>query len=140
VAVFAIGVDRHAEMRGVAGYDIANKLMVQLAERTAALADVGLVAQLSSSVLAFSRADLSADEQRRLAQTLRALETTFTVEGQPLDLFVRIGSASQDRQSASGDALIERATTALNHADLNRTTAPSSMTRRPSSIRTTIWP
>ena len=116
VAVFTIGVDRHAEMRGVAGYDIANKLMVQLAERTAALADVGLVAQLSSSVLAFSRADLSTDDQRRLAQTLRALETTFTVEGQPLDLFVRIGSASQDSASASGDALIERATTALNHA------------------------
>lgn len=72
--------------------------------------------RLSSSVLAFSRADLSADDQRELAQTLRALETTFTVEGQPLDLLVRIGSASQDTASASGDALIERATTALNHA------------------------
>ena len=116
VAVFAIGVDRHAEMRGVAGYDIANKLMVQLAERIAALADVGLVAQISSSVLAFSRADLSADDQHTLAHTVRALETTFTVEGQPLDLFVRIGSASQDSSSASGDALIEWATTALNHA------------------------
>lgn len=117
VAVFAIGVDRHAEMRGVVGYDIANKLMVQLASRTAALAGVDLVAQISSSVLAFSRADLSADDQRSLAETLRTLETTFNVEGQPIDLFVRIGSASQEPGSARGDALIERATTALNRAD-----------------------
>ena len=119
VAVFAIGVDRHAEMRGVVGYDVANTLMVQLADRLADLAEVDLVAQIASSVLAFSRADLSADQQHALARSLRAVETTFTVDGQPLDLFVRIGSASQDRQSASGDALIERATTALNQADLS---------------------
>lgn len=119
VAVFAIGVDRHAEMRGVLGYDVANTLMVQLADRLADLADVDRVAQIASSVLAFSRADLSADQQHALARSLRAVETTFTVDGQPLDLFVRIGSASQDRQSASGDALIERATTALNQADLS---------------------
>ena len=116
VAVFAIGVDRHAEMRGVVGYDIANKLMVRLAARTAGLADVGLIAQISSSALAFARADLSAEEQRALAETLRVLEATFNVDGQPLDLFVRIGSAAQEARSASGDVLIERATTALNQA------------------------
>ncbi|MEW6539134.1 MAG: EAL domain-containing protein [Pseudomonadota bacterium] len=119
VAVFAVGVDRHAEMRGVVGYDVANTLMVQLAARLAELADVDLVAQISSSVLAFARADLSADLQVALARSLRAVETTFVVEGQPLDLFVRIGSASQEPGSASGDALIERATTALNQADLS---------------------
>lgn len=116
VAVIAIGVERHAEMRGVVGYDVANALMKQLAGRVAEISDATVVGQVASSVLSFACVDADAEGLQAVACRLQGLERTFEVNGQAIDLFVRIGIASQSVRTASADALIERATTALNEA------------------------
>lgn len=120
LSVIAIGVDRHAEMRGVVGYDVADALIVKLAQRVAKLTGAALVAQISTSVLAFSMTRLSADQVAEVARDLEGLQTNFQIDGQSIDIFLRIGAVRVSGSSAAPEALVERATAALTEAHASR--------------------
>lgn len=114
--VFAVGIERYAEMRGVIGYNVTNLVMRDLAARLSSLSGTAQVAHISSSVLAFARTDLSPDAFDGLLNRLRRLETNFQVEGHSIDVFLRIGIASVDTAGTSPSELVERATRALDRA------------------------
>lgn len=111
--VVTVGVERHAEMRGVVGYNVANALIRKLAERLAEITGADCVAHISTSVLAFARADLEACALKDLLDRLQALETNFIVDGHSIDIYLRIGAAQSQGATLSPDVLIERATLAL---------------------------
>lgn len=114
--VVTVGVERHAEMRGVVGYNVANALIRMLAGRLAEISGADCVAHISSSVLAFSRVDLGPDELTALLDSLEAIETNFSVEGHSIDIYLRIGAAQARGDAMSPELLIERATLALGKA------------------------
>ena len=114
--VVTVGVERHAEMRGVVGYNVANDLIGMLARRVAEITGVDCVAHISSSVLGFSKPNLSHDELTILLNSLEAIETNFTVEGHSIDIYLRIGAARAEAGTMSPEVLIERATLALGKA------------------------
>jgi len=114
--VVTVGVERHAEMRGVVGYNVANALIRMLAGRLAEISGADCVAHISSSVLGFSKSNLSADELTTLLTSLEAIETNFTVEGHSIDIYLRIGAARAEGGTMSPEVLIERATLALGKA------------------------
>jgi len=114
--VVTVGVERHAEMRGVAGYNVANALIRKLAERLTQISGADCVAHVSSSVLAFSRFDLEGEDLQTLLSDLEALETNFTVEGHSIDIYLRIGAAQAQGVTMSPEVLVERATLALGKA------------------------
>ena len=114
--VVTVGVERHAEMRGVVGYNVANALIGMLARRLAEISGADCVAHISSSVLGFSKSDLSHDELMTLLNSLEAIETNFTVEGHSIDIYLRIGAARAEAGTMSPEVLIERATLALGKA------------------------
>ena len=116
ISVVTVGVERHAEMRGVVGYNVANALIRKLGERLAEISGADCVAHISSSVLAFSRSDLGFDELKALLDQLEAIETNFTVEGHSIDIYLRIGAAQAQGGEMSPEVLIERATLALGKA------------------------
>lgn len=116
LAIIAVGVERHAEMRGVVGYNVANAVLVQLATRLEAFGATGEVTQLSSSVLAFARTDLDDVGLADLLARLKGLETNFVVEGHSVDIFLRLGAALERGGQMEPEALVERATAALNSA------------------------
>jgi len=116
LAVITVGVERHAEMRGVVGYNVANAVLVQLAARLEAFGATGGVTQLSSSVLAFARTDLSATGLAELLTRLKGLETNFVVGDHSIDIFLRLGAALERGGQLESEALVERATAALNSA------------------------
>ena len=116
LAIIAVGVERHAEMRGVVGYNVANAVLVQLATRLEAFGATGEVTQLSSSVLAFARTDLDANGLAELMARLKSLETNFTVGDYSVDIFLRLGAALERGGHLEPEALVERATAALNLA------------------------
>ena len=116
ICVVTVGVERHGEMRGVVGYNVANALIRLLAGRLAEISQADCVAHISSSVLAFARFDLGADALTALLARLEALETNFTVDGHSIDIYLRIGVAQAEGGALSPDVLIERATLALNSA------------------------
>ncbi|MFJ6023107.1 putative bifunctional diguanylate cyclase/phosphodiesterase [Brevundimonas sp. NPDC092305] len=115
IAVVTIGVARHAEMRGVVGYAVADGLLSQLAARTRALVGVE-VAQIATSTLAFMLQDLPEGELGGVLDGLKSLETTFQVDGHAIDIFLRMGAVEEGRGPVSPELLLERATLALNHA------------------------
>lgn len=114
--VFAVGIERYAEMRGVIGYNVTSLVMRELAARLSSLGGTTQVAHISSSVLAFARTDLSADAFDGLLNRLRRLETNFQIEGHSVDVFLRIGIAIVDTAGTSPTELVERATRALDRA------------------------
>jgi len=114
--VVTVGVERHAEMRGVVGYNVANALIGMLARRVAEITGADCVAHISSSVLGFSKPNLSHDELTILLNSLEAIETNFTVEGHSIDIYLRIGAARAEAGTMSPEVLIERATLALGKA------------------------
>ena len=114
--VVTVGVERHAEMRGVVGYNVANALIRMLAGRLTEISGADCVAHISSSVLAFSKSNLSLDELTAMLKSLEALETNFTVEGNSIDIYLRIGAARAETGTMSPEVLIERATLALGKA------------------------
>lgn len=116
MCVVTVGVERHAEMRGVVGYDVANTLIRMLAGRLAEISGADCVAQISSSVLGFARFDLEANALEGLLARLEDIETNFTVQGHSIDIYLRIGVARTDDGALSPEVLIERATLALNSA------------------------
>lgn len=116
LAVVTVGVERHAEMRGVVGYNVANAVLVQLATRLKTFGATGDVTQLSSSVLAFARTDLDDAGLVALLAQLKELETNFVVEGHSVDIFLRLGAALEKGEQMEPEALVERATAALNSA------------------------
>ncbi len=117
LAVIAVGVERHAEMRGVVGYNVANAVLVQLATRLEAFGVTGEVTQLSSSVLAFARTDLDATGLAEFLTRLKGLETNFVVGEHSIDIFLRLGAALERGGHLEPEALVERATAALNSAN-----------------------
>ena len=114
--VVTVGVERHAEMRGVVGYNVANALIGMLARRLAEISGADCVAHISSSVLGFSKSNMSHDELTTLLNSLEAIETNFTVEGHSIDIYLRIGAARAEAGTMSPEVLIERATLALGKA------------------------
>ncbi|RZJ00021.1 MAG: EAL domain-containing protein [Brevundimonas sp.] len=116
IAVITVGVARHAEMRGVVGYAVADGLLIQLAARTRDLTGAE-IAQIATSTLAFMQEDLRDGELEALMEGLRTLETTFNVDGHAIDAFLRIGVVEEAGGPVSPELLLERATLALNHAD-----------------------
>lgn len=114
--VVTVGVERHAEMRGVVGYNVANALIRKLAERLAEIAGEECVAHISTSVLAFTKVDLGPEELESLLGRLQALETNFGVDGHSIDIYLRIGAAHSQGAMLSPEVLIERATLALGKA------------------------
>ncbi|OYW41499.1 MAG: hypothetical protein B7Z42_00215 [Brevundimonas sp. 12-68-7] len=114
--VFAVGIERYAEMRGVVGYNVTNLVMRELAARLSSLGEPAQVAHISSSVLAFARTDLSPDAFDALLNRLRRLETNFQIEGHSVDVFLRTGIATADAVGTSPTELVERATRALDRA------------------------
>ena len=116
VSVITVGVERHAEMRGVVGYNVANQLIVQLAQRLAQISQAPCVAHISSSVLAFSMRGLTPDDLTALLARLQALETNFHVGAHSIDLYLRTGAAAETSQTLSPEVLLERATLALSEA------------------------
>lgn len=116
VSVIAVGVARHAEMRGVVGYNVANGLMVQLARRVEDLTGASRVTQISTSVLAVAFENVDEDDLSALLSRMRELETTFQVEGNSIDIFARIGVAREAAGPVSPELIVERATVALNLA------------------------
>lgn len=117
LAVITVGVERHAEMRGVVGYNVANAVLVQLATRLEAFGVTGEVTQLSSSVLAFARTDLDATGLAEFLTRLKGLETNFVVGEHSIDIFLRLGAALERGGHLEPEALVERATAALNSAN-----------------------
>lgn len=114
--VVTVGVERHAEMRGVVGYNVANALIRKLAGRLAEITQADCVAHISSSVLAFSKADLGPDQLAELLDRLQSLETNFVVDGHSIDIYLRIGAAQSEGTTLSPESLVERATLALGKA------------------------
>jgi len=114
--VVTVGVERHAEMRGVVGYNVANALIRMLAGRLAEISGAECVAHISSSVVAFSKTNLDPGELTALLDSLEAIETNFTVEGHSIDIYLRIGAARVEGVAMSPEVLIERATLALSKA------------------------
>jgi len=114
--IVTVGVERHAEMRGVVGYNVANALIRMLAARLAEISGADCVAHISSSVLAFSRSNLNTDELTTLLTSVEAIQTNFTVEGHSIDIYLRIGAARAEAGKMSPEVLIERATLALGKA------------------------
>lgn len=115
-SVVTVGVERHAEMRGVVGYNVANALIRKLAERLVQITQADCVAHISSSVLAFSRLDMGPEELADLLDRLQSLETNFVVDGHSIDIYLRIGAAQTEGATLSPEVLIERATLALGKA------------------------
>ena len=115
LSVITVGVERHADMRGVVGYNVANALIVQLAQRMSELVEARC-AHISSSVLAFALADLDDAALRALLSRLQELETNFEVDGNSIDIFIRVGAARQADGPISPELLVERSTAALNLA------------------------
>lgn len=116
ISIVTIGVERHAEMRGVVGYGVANELMGQLAQRMAELVDASCVAHVATSVLAFHRCGIGPEGLHELLSKLADLETNFQVESHSIDIFLRVGAAIDIEGGSSPEALLERATLALNKA------------------------
>ena len=114
--VLTVGVERHAEMRGVVGYNVANTLIRMLAARLHEISGADCVAHISSSVLAFACYDLTEEALQSLLARLEALATNFTVDGHSIDIYLRIGVVRSERAALSPELLIERATLALNSA------------------------
>ena len=116
ICVVTVGVERHAEMRGVVGYNVANALIRMLAGRLAEISGADCVAHISSSVLAFSKSNLNPDELMALLTSVEAIESNFMVEGHSIDMYLRIGAARAGAGTMSPEVLIERATLALGKA------------------------
>jgi EAL domain-containing protein (putative c-di-GMP-specific phosphodiesterase class I)/CHASE2 domain-containing sensor protein/GGDEF domain-containing protein len=116
LSVVVIGVERHAEVRGIVGYDVANKLMIQLAQRLQDVAVVPLVANVSTSVLGLSVADLDPRELTDFLGRLEGLQTNFQIDGHSIDAFLRLGAARAGTGPMAPEILIERATAALTEA------------------------
>ncbi|MFN3932527.1 MAG: EAL domain-containing protein [Brevundimonas sp.] len=115
LSVITVGVERHADMRGVVGYGVANALIVQLAQRMSGLVQARC-AHISTSVLAFAREDLDESSLAVLLSRLQELETNFEVDGNSIDIFIRVGAARQADGPISPELLVERSTAALNLA------------------------
>ena len=115
LSLVTVEVERHAEMRGIVGYNVANALIVQLAERMSDLAEARC-AHISTSVLAFAREGLDESALSKLLGRLQELETNFQVAGNSIDIFIRVGAARQEGGAIPPELLVERATAALNLA------------------------
>jgi EAL domain-containing protein (putative c-di-GMP-specific phosphodiesterase class I)/CHASE2 domain-containing sensor protein/GGDEF domain-containing protein len=116
VLVVAVGVERHAEMRGAIGYQATNLVIRELARRLAEVSGSDCLAHLSSSVLALSRAGLTAAEGADLLERLQLMGAHFQVEGHAIDVFVRLGAVEDRNGELSAATLVERATLALDRA------------------------
>lgn len=114
--VLTVGVERHAEMRGVVGYNVANTLIRMLADRLREISGADCVAHISSSVLAFACYNMTEEGFEPLLARLEDLGTNFTVDGHSIDIYLRIGVARAEGAALSPELLIERATLALNSA------------------------
>lgn len=113
--VVTVGIERHAEMRGVIGYHVTNLVIRELARRLAEAGETPCLAHLSSSVLALCRVGVSSDAVAALLDRLQRMGPHIQVEGHAIDVFLRFGVV-EDRDARPAAELVEQATLALDRA------------------------
>lgn len=121
VVAIAIGIERFPLLRGAVGYGNANRLVCGLAERIAACSGESDVYHISTSILGLvMTAPCEEQAQRLCAGALNALDTSVALDGQNVELVIRAGAAIASADVASGEALLEHATLALDQARLRK--------------------
>ena len=117
LAVSAIGIERFPFVRGAIGYGLATELVREVGERLAQVIDNGHVARLSTAVLGFVFDVESRDDAERiLNHLLDPLEQPVRVIGNTIDVSLTIGTAVEGLHGDDVEALLERATIALDQA------------------------
>jgi diguanylate cyclase len=121
ILAIAIGIDKFPMLRSAIGYAGGNQLVTDLAGRLALLADVDQVFHLSTSVLGvLVQVDGAVEDTQRWDQKFATLDTRFEIEGQQIDVIVRIGMASTETLQDSPEPVLERATTALDQSRIRK--------------------
>ena len=118
--VAVLGVDRFAHVRGAIGYALAAQVIREVGERLAGLQPRGLVARLSTDVLAlaFEAASESA-AQALMLHLLGDLEQPLNISGDAIDVALTVGLAPVSPGDAPG-AAIERANIGFDQARASR--------------------
>ncbi len=118
--VAVLGIDRFAHVRGAIGYAPAAQVIREVGERLAGLQPSGLVARLSTDVLAlaFEAASESAAEAL-LLHLLGDLEQPLHIGGDAIDVALTVGLAPVLPGDAPG-ATIERANIGFDQARASR--------------------
>ena len=117
-AVAAIGVDRFQYVRSAIGHALANDLLAEIGAR---VVETGHVARISTDVIGVLLDAADADElrQRAAALLLRAEEPVMLGEN-TIDIALSVGLAIHGIHADNPQALIERASIALDQAYATR--------------------
>lgn len=119
LAVMFIDLDRFKDINDAFGHDMGDQVLVQVAQRlTASVRDGDLVARLGGDeFVVISPFVASPESAARIAGKIReALQQPFLIGGKTLHVTPSIGLAFYPQDGDSGDALMQKADTAMYHA------------------------
>jgi EAL domain-containing protein (putative c-di-GMP-specific phosphodiesterase class I)/GGDEF domain-containing protein len=115
VLVIAVGVDRFQYVRGVIGYHHANDLLGELGARAVMFGP--MAARISTDSIGILADAATEDAARTLAQkVVSEMEQPMLLGPNPIEAHVRVGLALAGVHANDPQALIERATIALDQA------------------------
>lgn len=121
VVAIAIGVDRFATLRSAIGYFNANQVITKLAERIVKQSGQNDVYHLSTSVLGFVTTAANRDEfMKTHAGAIHGIESAINIDGQDIDVALRVGVALKGEDRENAEKLLENAVIALDQARLQR--------------------
>jgi EAL domain-containing protein (putative c-di-GMP-specific phosphodiesterase class I)/CHASE2 domain-containing sensor protein/GGDEF domain-containing protein len=115
IAVVALGIDRHTQLRGALGFNLYNQIICNVAARFCLANDCAEVAHLSISILGMVVRGADRDEVAAKLAALADLQPGYDMSGTAVDAFVRLGVAYADA-GVNSERLLEQASLALDRA------------------------